>query len=82
MNAKNSAFILKIGKRVRQLRQDIDDNYIRFAEEKEVSKNTLFRIEQGKENYSIFSLINILEKFPGMTLEKFLKELIDADDIL
>jgi len=58
-----------IGERIREIRKDRTSiNYKDFAEQlkkdgKNVSKNTLQRIETGNENYNLVSLLSLLKYF-------------------
>ena len=59
---KNTEILSKIGERLKQLR--IDNNsgsYEKFAFDNDLSRATIYRIEAGKLDFRIETLIKILE---------------------
>ena len=71
---KDHEFLLKIGKRIKELRKDKQLAYIELAKQVEISKNTYNQMELGNINFQIGSLLAIL-KYHDIGFEQFFKEL-------
>lgn len=66
--------LLKIGKKIRELRKDKQLTYHELAIQVGISRNTYNQMELGIVNFQIGSLLAIL-MFHGIGLEQFFKEL-------
>lgn len=64
----------QIGKKVRQLRKAKNPNYEIFAEQNNINKVTLSRVERG-ESVSNKLFFNVLNKLEITSLEEFFKGL-------
>ncbi len=66
--------LLKIGKKIKQLRKDRKLSYEAIAEEIGLNRTTYNLMEQGKLNFQ-FSTLMLILKYHNTTISKFFKEL-------
>ncbi len=65
-----------IGNHVRKLRKETGMNYIDFAKEIGMDKKTYYKVERGKEEYYLTTLMRILDYYPNISLESFFQDII------
>lgn len=62
-----------IGKKISEIRKNIEPNYKRFAANNKISHMTVWRIENGKD-YKFSTLLELLKKLQ-VTPEDFFREI-------
>lgn len=71
---RNGALIVRIGKRVRQLREQQEKSLNDLALECEIEKQQVYRIEHGKVNVTI-STLELIARALDVSLAELLEDL-------
>ena len=73
---KYKEWITKIGAEIRRLRKNNTNlNYIDFSKKINMNKNTYFRIEAAKGDYSISKLCKIIDYYPHIKMSDFFENI-------
>lgn len=71
---EHQELMIKIGKKIRELRKDKGLSYIELAEQIGISRNSYNQIELGVSNFQFISLLSIL-KYYGISISDFFKDI-------
>jgi transcriptional regulator with XRE-family HTH domain len=72
--AEHQELLLKVGKRIKQLRKDRQMTYESIAKEMGLNRTTYNLMEQGKLNFQ-FSTLMLILKYHNLTVSEFFKDL-------
>ena len=71
---QSAKWLLKVGKQVRELREEKSIGYAKFAEEVGMSKNTILKVEKGEHEYYFSTLLKILAYYPDLKFSQFFEK--------
>lgn len=76
LSDKEISLLRDIGEKLKKLRKDNGfSNYENFAFEKGLNRSQYGKYETGAIDIQITTLLRVIEKHDGMTIEKFFKDL-------
>ena len=71
---QEDALSIKVGLKIKQLREERNITQLRFADKCDMEKNNIGRIENGRRNIKLFTLSRICNAL-DISMSEFLKEL-------
>ncbi len=74
LDPQTAKWLLKVGKQVRELREEKSIGYAKYAKEIGMSKNTILKVEKGEQEYYLSTLMKILSYYPDVSMETFFKD--------